>query len=107
MRGYIMSRSPTDRFRAKPGKALRLSRFPTDVPKLYRSEPDAEDQLQRQVARTLTTLCRAVLQQLSVLDVKSELTPDEASFTAELAARIRANAERYLALAAMLSQVKL
>jgi len=47
-----MSRSPTDRFRAKPGKALRLSRFPTDVPKLYRSEPDAEDQLQRQVART-------------------------------------------------------
>jgi serine/threonine-protein kinase HipA len=62
---------------------------------------------QRQVARTLTTLCRAVLQQLDVLDVRSELKPDEADFTAELAARIRSNAGRYLGLAALLPQVKL
>jgi len=47
-----MGKSLVDGFRAKPGRSLRLSRCPTDVPKLYRNDADAEDQLQRQVART-------------------------------------------------------
>jgi PPK2 family polyphosphate:nucleotide phosphotransferase len=36
----------------KPGSRLRLARCPTDVPKLYRNEQDAEAQLAKQVART-------------------------------------------------------
>lgn len=62
---------------------------------------------QRQVSRTLTALCRTVLQQLAVLDIKPELMPDEADFTAKLAERISDNAERYLGLAAKLPQVRL
>lgn len=62
---------------------------------------------QRQVARTLTTLCLAVLQQLEMMDLRSRLTPDETDFVSELTVRIRANTERYLALAAKLPQVKL
>jgi PPK2 family polyphosphate:nucleotide phosphotransferase len=40
------------RFLVQPGRKLRLARCPTDVPKLYRNEQDAEAQLARQVART-------------------------------------------------------
>ena len=42
----------TDKYRVKPGRKLRLARCPTDVPKLYRNEQDAEAQQARQVART-------------------------------------------------------
>jgi PPK2 family polyphosphate:nucleotide phosphotransferase len=47
-----MKNQGVDKFRVKPGRKLRLSRCPTDTSKLYRSEPDAEDQLRQQVART-------------------------------------------------------
>jgi PPK2 family polyphosphate:nucleotide phosphotransferase len=47
-----MRKTGHDRFRVKPGSRLRLARCPTDVPKLYRSEQDAEAQQAKLVART-------------------------------------------------------
>jgi PPK2 family polyphosphate:nucleotide phosphotransferase len=42
----------TDQFRVKPGLKLQLDKFATDVPALYRSEDDADEQLATQVKRT-------------------------------------------------------
>jgi PPK2 family polyphosphate:nucleotide phosphotransferase len=42
----------TDRFRVKPGRKLRLDKFATDVPGLYRSGEEADVQLATQVKRT-------------------------------------------------------
>ncbi|MBK7116429.1 MAG: polyphosphate kinase 2 family protein [Proteobacteria bacterium] len=47
-----MKNSYARRFLVRPGRKLKLARCPTDVPKLYRNEKDAEEQLARQVART-------------------------------------------------------
>src|SRR5512139_422494 len=47
-----MAKSPVEKYRVSPGRKLRLANCPTDVPKLYRNEQDAEAQLARQVART-------------------------------------------------------
>jgi PPK2 family polyphosphate:nucleotide phosphotransferase len=47
-----MGRNPAEKFRVKSIRRLRLANCPTDVPKLYQSEDDAEQQLRRQVART-------------------------------------------------------
>jgi PPK2 family polyphosphate:nucleotide phosphotransferase len=47
-----MKNSDARGFLVRPGRKLKLARCPTDVPKLYRNEKDAEEQLARQVART-------------------------------------------------------
>ena len=47
-----MKNTDARRFLVRPGRELKLARCPTDVPKLYRNEKDAEEQLARQVART-------------------------------------------------------
>jgi serine/threonine-protein kinase HipA len=60
---------------------------------------------QRQVARTLTTLCRNMLQQLDNLTLTVELTGDEQAFSNELLAHLRRNTEKYLGFAAELPRV--
>lgn len=47
-----MKTQGAERYRVRPGRKLRLSRCPTDGPKLYRNEADADEQLRRQVGRT-------------------------------------------------------
>jgi PPK2 family polyphosphate:nucleotide phosphotransferase len=44
--------SAVDAFRVKPGKKVRLEKFPTSIPDLYRDEADAIRQLSEQVQRT-------------------------------------------------------
>lgn len=60
---------------------------------------------QRQVARTLTTLCRNMLQQLDTFALTAELTDDEQAFGDTLLARLRKNADKYLGFAAELPRV--
>lgn len=62
---------------------------------------------QRQVARTLTTLCRNMLQQLDNLALTAELTNDEQIFSTALLEHLRKNAEKYLMFAAELPKVVL
>jgi PPK2 family polyphosphate:nucleotide phosphotransferase len=47
-----MAKNLIEGLTVKPGRRLKLSACATDVPKLYRNEEDAEEQLRRQVART-------------------------------------------------------
>ncbi len=60
---------------------------------------------QRQVARTLTTLCRNMLQQLDNFALTIELTDDEQTFSTALLAHLRKNTEKYLKFAAELPRV--
>lgn len=60
---------------------------------------------QRQVARTLTSLCRNMLHQLDTFALTAELTGDEQTFSNELLMHLRKNAEKYLGFAAALPKV--
>ena len=60
---------------------------------------------QRQVARTLTVLCRNMLQQLDCFVLPPELTNDEQVFGQNLLAHLRKNAEKYLHVAGELPRV--
>jgi len=60
---------------------------------------------QRQVARTLSTLCRNMLQQLAAFELAIELTAGEQAFSTALLAHLRKNAERYLGFAVVLPRV--
>lgn len=62
---------------------------------------------QRQVARTLATLCRNMLQQLDNFALTAELTNDEQIFSTALLEHLRKNAEKYLMFAAELPKVVL
>jgi len=62
---------------------------------------------QRQVARTLATLCRNMLQQLDTFVLAVELTDDEQTFSTTLQARLRKNTEKYLGFAGELPRVVL
>lgn len=62
---------------------------------------------QRQVARTLATLCRNMLQQLDHFVLPGELTTDEQDFSTALLTHLRKNAEKYLMFAAELPNVVL
>lgn len=62
---------------------------------------------QRQVARTLTTLCRNMLQQLDNFIFAVELNGDEQTFGDDLLAHLRKNAEKYLQFAGELPHVVL
>jgi PPK2 family polyphosphate:nucleotide phosphotransferase len=42
----------TDRFRVKPGRAVKLARSPTRIAEFYRDKDDAEERLREQVKRT-------------------------------------------------------
>jgi serine/threonine-protein kinase HipA len=60
---------------------------------------------QRQVARTLSTLCRNMLQQLAAFELAIELTAGEQAFSTALLAHLRKNAEKYLGFAVVLPRV--
>ncbi len=60
---------------------------------------------QRQVARTLSTLCRNMLQQLDTFALTVELTGDEQAFGDTLLSHLRRNAEKYLGFATELPRV--
>lgn len=62
---------------------------------------------QRQVARTLTSLCRNMLQQLDNFTFVVELTDNEQAFGDDLLAHLRENAEKYLRFAGELPNVVL
>lgn len=62
---------------------------------------------QRQVARSLTTLCQNLLGQLDHLDLSDILTEDELGFAAALVEKIRANASKYLKFARELPRIVL
>ncbi|QOX80504.1 HipA domain-containing protein [Trichlorobacter lovleyi] len=62
---------------------------------------------QRQVARTLATLCRSMLQQLDNFALTVDLANDEQAFSTALLAHLRKNAEKYLMFAAELPNVVL
>lgn len=60
---------------------------------------------QRQVARSLATLCRNMLKQLDAFTLADELNDDERAFVDMLLAHLRKNAEKYLLFAAELPKV--
>ncbi|MDK9716696.1 MAG: HipA domain-containing protein [Trichlorobacter sp.] len=60
---------------------------------------------QRQVARTLTALCRNMLQQLATFTLTVELNDDEQAFGDALLTHLRKNAEKYLGFAGELPSV--
>lgn len=60
---------------------------------------------QRQVARTLTVLCRNMLQQLDRFVLPAELTNEEQAFVRNLLTHLRKNTEKYLGFAGELPRV--
>lgn len=81
---------------------------PDDIKTYQLAEMCEECKLpQRQVARSLTTLCHNLLGQLDHLDLSGTLTGDELSFSAALVEKIRATARNYLEYARELPRVVL
>jgi serine/threonine-protein kinase HipA len=62
---------------------------------------------QRQVAKSLATLCQNLLREIDVLDLPEKLVADEKSFAADLIARIANNCRKYLAFAQELPGIRL